>query len=96
MMSEPQLQSLVAAIVRAQYAVIGPIAIEQANSVPGISVDNEFTVRVPTTVSGTVVLEKLTERYKSIFGLTSVEVCREAVIESDTQVSATDLPTILQ
>lgn len=64
-------------IIKEQENIIGPIALEQAKKVPGLSIDESGNT---VTISGDekTVLEKLVEQYKGLFGQTSVEVCKHA------------------
>ena len=86
---------LIKAIVSGQSLIIGPIAIEQANKVPGIQVSSDLSV-VKVSEAGKEVLEKLVRQYERLFGRASVEACRDTVRESLPPVSEKDLPDILK
>lgn len=64
-------------IIEQQETIIGPVAIEQAKQVSGLSVN---WPQHQVTVSGdeSKVIDKLVAQYKELFGQISVEVCKEA------------------
>jgi hypothetical protein len=86
---------LVEEIIKNQEGIIGPIALEQAQKVPGLRVDLE---RHDVQFEGNKidVVEKLVEKYKEIFGQASVEVCREAAGKILVGVSKENIPPLLQ
>lgn len=92
------LQSLVQSIIEHQKAIIGSLAIDQAKKVPGITVQNDqaILVQVKDTDDTRSLLSQLVKRYSDLFGMTSVEVCREAIKESQITISQEDLPEILR
>lgn len=81
-------------IIREQQTIIGPIAVEQAGKVPGlrVSLKNDQVV-----IEGNKkdVLEKLVKQYEKLFGLTSVEVCRDAVKNIISQAPQDQIPKML-
>lgn len=82
-------------IIAGQEAVIGPIAIEQAQKVSNMKVDwKEREV----TIEGNKVkaLEDLINRYKELFGQISVEVSRQAAASLMSQLPADSLPAALK
>jgi hypothetical protein len=82
-------------IIKEQEGIIGPIALEQAKKVAGLSVDvqkNEISLRG----NKTEVLEHLVEKYKELFGQTSIEVCKDAVRTLLKQVPAEQVPALLK
>lgn len=86
---------LVEKIIKDQEDIIGPIALEQAQKVPGLKVDLEkHDVRFDG--NQTDVVEKLVEKYKEIFGQTSVEVCKEAAKKILVGMSRENIPSLLQ
>lgn len=82
-------------IIKEQESIIGPIALEQAQKVPGLNVDNQ---KNQITIDGnkTDILEKLVERYQGLFGQASVQACREAVKGLLTQVPKDQVPALLR
>ncbi len=65
-------------IVRGQQNIIGPLALEQAGQVSGLSVDLKLH-QVSFSGDKAQIIDKLVEQYKKLFGQTSVQVCRDAV-----------------
>ena len=64
-------------IIRAQESVIGPLAVEQAKKVSGLQLDwARHEVRIEGNKSG--VLDDLVKQYEHLFGLASIQVCRDA------------------
>lgn len=81
-------------IIKEQEAIIGPIALEQAQKVSGLEVSSLDDIKISGNAKD--VLSNLVEQYAKLFGQASIEVCREAVRESKAKLSKDDLPTILQ
>ncbi len=82
-------------IIKGQEAIIGPIAIEQAQKVPGLKVDlKSHEISFQGNKSDAV--EKLIERYKDLFGQASVEACKEAVSGVISQVPRDQVPNLLR
>lgn len=81
-------------IIEGQEEIIGPLAVEQAQKVPGLSVDWD---KHEVTIQGDQkeVIDRLVQRYSRIFGPASIEVCRNAARQLATQVPAADLPKTL-
>ena len=82
-------------IIAVQEAIMGPLAIEQANSVVGLTVDwSSKTATIATEPQK--VIEGLINKYRVLFGDTSVEVSREAVSNLIRELSAQEVPSILR
>lgn len=82
-------------IIAVQEAIMGPLAIEQANSVEGLTVDwSSKTANISTDPQK--VIEGLINKYRVLFGDTSVEVSREAVSNLIRELSAQEVPSILR
>lgn len=82
-------------IIVEQEMVMGPIAWEQANKVPGIKIDaNSHVVKLQGDKKD--IVEHLVEKYRDLFGQASVEVCREAVAGLLSQVAPDDIPPLLK
>ncbi|MBI2442418.1 MAG: hypothetical protein HYV40_00730 [Candidatus Levybacteria bacterium] len=81
-------------IIRAQETVIGPIALEQAKKVDGLSVDWS---RHEVSVQGNKksVLDNLIKQYEHLFGRASIEVCKDAVKSLISQLPKDQLPPSL-
>ena len=83
----------VSRIIKEQQTIIGPLALEQAKKVSGLSVSTTDDIKIQG--SGKQVLEHLVATYEKLFGRASVEVCKEA-IEPIRDKLAPDLPDILK
>jgi len=82
-------------IIQEQEKIIGPIALEQAKKVEGLSVDwDKHEVKLAGDEKS--VLENLVKKYQSLFGRASVEVCKEAVGSISDKTSPNNLPDILK
>lgn len=91
------IKTVVKSIVEHQQLVIGPLAVEQANKVAGISISYGANLQVKVTGSDTEkILTELVSQYEQLFGRASVEVCRDAVKEIKPKVDSAVLPQILQ
>jgi hypothetical protein len=97
MLQTSALQTLVESIIEHQKNIIGPLAIDQAKKVPGLIVVDGNKLRVEVNTPDTqALLIQLVKKYEDLFGLTSVEVCKEAVKESQIPITDKDLPEILR
>ena len=90
------IQTIIKIIVERQRSIIGPLAVEQANKVSGLKVSGGDQVTVEVTGDPKNLLSQLVGRYEELFGITSVEVCKDAIKEVRPPVSPKDLPPILQ
>jgi phosphotransferase system HPr-like phosphotransfer protein len=97
MINTNTLKDIIQTIILHQQAIIGPLAIDQARKVQGLTIQNgsSLTIEIKTTDSASL-LTRLVEKYRDLFGQTSVEVCKDAIKESGTSISNLDLPEILQ
>ncbi len=81
-------------IIEEQEKIIGPIAIEQARKVHGLSVDfQKHEVKIEGNEKE--ILQHLVEQYEHLFGQTSVEVCKEAVKNIIKQVPSDKIPSLI-
>lgn len=80
-------------IIKEQEGIIGPVALEQARKVDGLSVDWEKH-EVALAGDEKAIVQKLVEQYQHLFGQTSVEVCKDAI--RNLQVPADNLPALLR
>ncbi len=82
-------------IISQQETIIGPVAIEQAKAVSGLTVDWD---KKEVKVSGNeqAVIDKLVDQYKDLFGKISVEVCKEAASKLVGQLPADKQPSSLK
>lgn len=81
-------------IVKEQEAIIGPVALEQARKVSGLTIDDSENIKLEGDKK--LILENLIKQYEKLFGLTSIEVCKEAVHEVKDKIPQEDLPDILK
>lgn len=86
---------LAESIISRQEAIIGPVAIEQARSVSGLDIDWPHK-KVAISGDKIKVIDNLVGQYKSLFGQTSVEVCKEAVGRLAQQLSPDQMPASLR
>ena len=84
---------LITHIVKHQESIIGPMAWNEAEEVPGIALKDKTVV---LTGNGKKILELLINQYKNLFGQASVEACKDAVKEAGVTISDKDLPDILK
>lgn len=82
-------------IIEEQAVIVGPVAIEQAKQVSGITVDWS---KKQVSISGdeASVIDHLVEQYKKLFGQISVEVCKEAAAKAGVNLSPEQLPKSLR
>lgn len=82
-------------IIEHQETIIGPVAIEQAKKVSGMTVDWGNHV---ITISGDqkTALDELVEQYKNLFGQISVEVSREAAAKPLAELTLEQRPESLR
>ena len=81
-------------IVGAQERVIGPLAIEQAKKVPGLSIDWQ-SQKVTVSGDSKTVLGDLVKNYEHLFGQASVEVCKDAIRGIVDEIPKDQLPPVL-
>jgi hypothetical protein len=88
-------EELTEKIIKEQENVIGPIALEQAKKVSGLTINWD---KHEVIISGNEkdILEQLVNNYKHLFGQASVEVCKDAVKNIISKVPADKIPSQLQ
>lgn len=75
MITSNTLKTLINSIILHQQAIIGPLAIDQARKVQGLTIQNAGTLTVEIKTTDPVsLLAHLVEKYRELFGQTSVEV----------------------
>lgn len=84
----------VSKIIKEQQAIIGPIALDQAKKVSGLSVTSAEDVKVTGGKKQT--LENLVKQFEKLFGKASVQVCKEAFEPYSNKIAPTDIPDILK
>lgn len=88
-------RSIVLEIVQGQEQIIGPIAVEQASSINGITL-NWDSKSVELSGDPKQIINNLIGSYKDLFGQISVEVCRQAAHKVSGKLSSDQLPSLLQ
>ena len=82
-------------IIREQEGIIGPVALEQAGKVPGLTL-NWLKHEVVLVGDKKEIIEKLVEQYEHLFGQASVEVCKDAVKDIVSSIPQNQMPQFLQ
>ncbi len=90
---DPAAQA-VSRIIKEQQAIIGPVALDQAKKVSGLSVTSVDDVQISGNKKE--VLGNLVNQYAKLFGKASVEVCKEAIEPISDKIPSSDLPDILK
>ena len=84
-------------IIAGQEAIIGPVAIEQAQRVSHLKVDwSKKEVEIDGADNKVKVIEDLINKYKELFGQISVEVSKQAAAGLMAQLPADALPALLK
>ena len=82
-------------IIEGQEAIIGPVAVEQAQQVADLKINwPKHEVSVGGNKAG--VIEELIQKYKDLFGHISVEVSKQAVGSLLRQLPSDGLPRSLK
>lgn len=81
-------------IISEQKAIIGPMALEQAKKVNGLTFGTGDDVKVSGNKKQ--ILENLVKQFERFFGRASVQVCKEAFEPFADKISQSDIPDILK
>lgn len=84
----------VSRIIKEQQSIIGPVAIDQANKVTGLSVGGIEDIKITGIKKD--VLGSLVNQYSKLFGKASIEVCKEAFEPFSDKIPSSDIPDILK
>jgi hypothetical protein len=88
-------QKIVKAIVREQEGIIGPLALDQANTVSGLKISNNGdSIEIQGNVEE--VISQLVRTYESLFGEVSVDACKESVKRILSEIGKQNIPAFLQ
>ena len=88
------LEQVAEKIIEEQEKIIGPIALEQAKKVPGLTVNlQKHEVKIEGDQKE--ILQKLVEQYQHLFGQASVEVCKDAVKDIIKQAPSDKIPSLI-
>lgn len=82
-------------IIEQQEAIIGPVAVQQAQQVKELKID---WAQHDVDISGSpqIAIDELVEKYKELFGQIAVETCKEAVSRYLSQLPADQMPSSLK
>ncbi len=80
-------------IIQDQQMIIGPIALQIAKKVGGISI---LGSEVHFSTDPKMAIQDLVGQYKKIFGEASVEICKESAHNINVNLSDSELPDILK
>jgi len=81
-------------IIKEQQAIIGPVALDQAKKVPGLTITSVDDIKITGNRKET--LDKLVKQFEKLFGKASVQVCKEAFQFYADKIPATEIPDILK
>ncbi|MDQ3099656.1 MAG: hypothetical protein M3Q44_07980 [bacterium] len=81
-------------IIKEQRFIIGPLAIAQANKVPGLHIEGTNEIKIEG--DGKIIIQGLVERYSKLFGQASIQICKEAIEPLLGKIQPQDLPDILK
>ena len=84
----------VSKIIKEQQAIIGPVALDQAKKVSGLTIASVEDVKITGGKKQT--LENLVKQFEKLFGKASIQVCKEAFEPYSDKIPAADIPDILK
>lgn len=87
-------EKIAAKIIQEQEGIIGPIALEQAQKVPGLVVHWD-SHEVELKGDQRIVIDGLVDQYRHLFGQASVAVCKEAVRDLLREMPQAQRPSLL-
>ena len=88
-------EHIVVNIIKQQESLIGPVAVERAKMVGGMTLDWPKKT-VSFTGEPSSVIDSLVDQYKVLFGQISVEVCKEAVGSILNGLNSEEVPSSLR
>ena len=94
-MSMDDYEQIAVKIISGQEAIIGPVAVEQAQRVSNLKVDWSKK-EVEVGGNKVKVIEDLINKYKELFGQISVEVSKQAAAGLMSQLPANTLQEVLK
>ena len=81
-------------IIEKQESIIGPIAVDQAQLVPGLTVEwSQRSVQIQGEPQAAI--DSLVHQYQDLFGLIAVETCRDTVSQLVDQLPVVQRPSTL-
>lgn len=84
----------VSRIIKEQQAIIGPLALDQAKKVSGLTITSVDDVKITGNKKQT--LDNLVRQFEKLFGKASIQVCKEAFEPFADKIPQTDIPDILK
>ncbi len=87
------LSQAVKNIIKEQQTIIGPLALEQAKKIQGLTIKS--TDDIVVTGDHKTVLGNLVSQYARIFGQASVQVCQDAFEQYQDKIPPQEIPEIL-
>ncbi len=90
---EPVAQA-VQRIIKEQQTIIGPLALEQAKKVSGITIASLDDIKI--TGDHKTVLNNLVNQFSKIFGQASVQVCKDAFEAYEDKIPTGEVPEVLK
>ncbi len=82
-------------IIKEQENIIGPIALEQAKKVSGLTLDWGGQ-KVSFSGDKTDIVNNLVKQYEHLFGKASIEVCKDAVRSLLSKIPPEKVPYLLR
>ncbi|MEK7155432.1 MAG: hypothetical protein AAB734_00985 [Patescibacteria group bacterium] len=90
------LSDIVIQIIKRQEAVIGPLAWKEASKVQGLKVEGNARTVEMTESDQRLVVDRLVQQYKRLFGGASQLVCREAAAGLLANMPTDEIPSSLR
>lgn len=89
---------IVQSIITHQREVLGPLAVDQAKGIAGLTItsDGKVKISLKKDTDSKNLLSDLVKKYEKLFGRASIEVCKDAIKESGVKYADSDLPDILR
>lgn len=81
-------------IIKEQQTIIGPLALEQAKKVSGLTIKSVDDIVV--TGDHKAALNNLVNQFSKIFGQASIQVCKDAFEAYQDKIPATEIPDVLK
>lgn len=88
------LSQAVVNIIKAQESIVGPVALEQAKRVQAIKLGKSLE-EISIEGNKKEALEQLVKQYQGLFGMASIEVCKNAIRGMKGSIPNDQLPPLL-
>ena len=86
---------IITKIIEQQESIIGPVALQQARQVNGITLDWD-NHQVSINGDAKTIINQLIAQYKSLFGQIAVEVSKEVTVKFTAQLTESQVPDSLK